>query len=330
MSKLKPFFVSILVWVWAATVPAAEIIRPQIGTPLRDAAVARAADPSGDGTGGVYYLTGTTAINTLEPRFQDFQNNDGVRLWKSADLANWEPVGLVWNLAEGQAKGGARGGARWQQHLRAVPGEPERHWSHGATSPELHRLGKDWWIVFAMNDSSIGMLKSASGKPEGPYEEWTFTGSVRIDNRLRAGYPSLFQAVDGAAWMIWADGLVARFAEDMQSWAEPPVDVHTRIAEGGIPYVHPRGHTLFEHQGKTYLVFSAHALVDGKTAEATLVCVGDSPTGPFSAPSLFGVGLGEVTFAEDGKGGRMAVYADGRPAIRPVTWQGQPALPTIP
>ena len=72
--------------------------RPLASTPLRHPAVCRVPD-------GSWVLTGTTNVNTLEPRHADFQNNDGVRLWRSKDLRGWEPVGLVWNLATDACSG---------------------------------------------------------------------------------------------------------------------------------------------------------------------------------------------------------------------------------
>ena len=58
--------------------------------PVCDPAIVRAADDA-------YFLTGTHGINSLNLQHADFQNNDGVRLWKSKDLKNWENVGLVWS-----------------------------------------------------------------------------------------------------------------------------------------------------------------------------------------------------------------------------------------
>jgi hypothetical protein len=65
---------------------------------LRDPSICRGPD-------GVFYLTGTTKINTLEPGHADFQNNDGIRLWKSPDLKTWTPVGLVWSFAKVPGRG---------------------------------------------------------------------------------------------------------------------------------------------------------------------------------------------------------------------------------
>ncbi|MFW6255928.1 MAG: hypothetical protein ACOC54_03835, partial [Candidatus Sumerlaeota bacterium] len=86
----------ILLAALAFTVGAAEAITPDIGVPLRDAAVTRAPD-------GTYYLTGTTP-GIYEGRSPDFNNNRGVRVWSSRDLKSWTDLGLVWDLHKDPSK----------------------------------------------------------------------------------------------------------------------------------------------------------------------------------------------------------------------------------
>ncbi len=69
---------------------AAETTKPQIGEPLRDAAVTRGPD-------GTYYLTGTRATGQYQGQ-PDFVDNDGVKLWSSKDLTTWKDEGLVWDM----------------------------------------------------------------------------------------------------------------------------------------------------------------------------------------------------------------------------------------
>lgn len=59
-------------------------------TPLRDTAVTRAPD-------GTYYLTGTSGTRRADGSV-DFNRNEGIYLWKSDDLQDWEPLGKVAGL----------------------------------------------------------------------------------------------------------------------------------------------------------------------------------------------------------------------------------------
>ena len=58
-------------------------LRKLLDTPLRDPSICRGPD-------GTYYLTGTS-----EP-FWGYNNENGIRVWKSKDLTTWEPLGTVW------------------------------------------------------------------------------------------------------------------------------------------------------------------------------------------------------------------------------------------
>ncbi len=55
------------------------LLKKLLDTRLRDPAICRGPD-------GTYYLTGTS-----EP-FWTYNNEQGIRLWKSKDLTAWEPL----------------------------------------------------------------------------------------------------------------------------------------------------------------------------------------------------------------------------------------------
>lgn len=50
-------------------------------TPLRDTSICLGHD-------NTYYMTGT-----IQPFWK---YNEGIKLWKSPDLAHWQPLGMVW------------------------------------------------------------------------------------------------------------------------------------------------------------------------------------------------------------------------------------------
>ena len=60
-------------------------LKPLFDYPLRDTSVCVGGD-------GLYYLTGTTGHPTW------WKTNEGIRVWRSADLKTWEPLGLVWKI----------------------------------------------------------------------------------------------------------------------------------------------------------------------------------------------------------------------------------------
>jgi xylan 1,4-beta-xylosidase len=260
---------------------------------LRDPQIARTPD-------GTYCLTGTTCTNSLDPRYADFQNNDGVRLWKSKDLKTWEAVGLVWDLSKTGGRDYRKSG--WQAHLRSVPGQPDKAWSRGVTAPELHFVKGGWWIVFALNGQDIGLLKSTSGKPEGPYEE-----VGRLSNRFLGGDGSLFQDSDGKVYLVWGGGYIAPMKEDMSDIAEDPKALQMAIE--GYPSEEPSENQMGERgafvcrDGDVYrYVYAAWTLRDGSGHFETFACEAKSLFGPYSKPKVLIPDGGQATIfrAADG------------------------------
>lgn len=110
---------------------------------LRDTVVRLGGD-------GNYYLTGSSGADIW-----DF--NDGVELWRSPDLKKWDYVGEVWTFDKD---------GTWEKNWR---------WHHKPVralwAPELHYIKSltNYFITLSMPPGNRGILKSATGKPEGPY-----------------------------------------------------------------------------------------------------------------------------------------------------------------
>ncbi len=288
--------------VLAACISTAQAAEPKtypVEGNLKDPAIVAAPE-------GAYYLTGTTRINSLDPRHSDFQNNDGVRMWKSADLKTWEDVGLVWDLSKTGGRDYRKSG--WQAHLRSVPGQPDKAWSRGVTAPELHFVKGAWWIVFALNGQDIGLLKSTSGKPEGPFEE-----VGRLSNRFLGGDGSLLEDGDGKVFLVWGGGYIAPMKEDMSDIAEDPKSL--QLAIQGYPAEEPatnqmgeRGAFLYK-DGDTYrYVYCAWNLRDGQSHFDTFVCEAKNLHGPYSKPRLLVPDGGQAMLFKDAAGTLKAVY----------------------
>jgi beta-xylosidase len=84
-------------------------------------------------------------------------------------------------------------------------------------APDIHYLKGTFWITFCMNFRGTGLLKSASGKAEGPYVDVHPQGP--ITDKIDA---SLFMDDDGAVYFVWQNGLVARMNDKMTGLAEEP------------------------------------------------------------------------------------------------------------
>jgi hypothetical protein len=136
---------------------------------------------------GKYYLTGTSG------------DMDGICLWSSPDLQRFTFVKQVW--APGKDP------ARWYND------KPDRL----VWAPELHYIKGTYWIAFCLSTGAKGkngLLRSASGKPEGPYEP-AFPENRGVDQHIDS---SLFEDTDGAVYYVWQDGLIRKLNAAMNGF----------------------------------------------------------------------------------------------------------------
>ena len=175
----------------AAPQEALPAIKPLFDFPVRDTCICL-------GPEGIYYLTGTTGHPTW------WQSNEGIRAWKSKDLKNWEPLGLVWSFEKN---------ATWQKVRTDKAGRLTR----AIWAPELHYFKDTFWIAYCVNYGGTGVLKSTSGKAEGPYVD------IKPDGPLTGAIDaSLFADDDGKVYFVWQNGMIARLKDDMSGLAETP------------------------------------------------------------------------------------------------------------
>jgi len=170
----------------SAAEPKLPPIKPLFDFPVRDTSVCLGPD-------GMYYLTGTTGHPTW------WQTNEGIRLWKSADLKTWKPLGFVWKVDQGT----------WQ---KVKHGGDRALWA-----PEIHYIKGTYWLTFCMNFGGTGLLRSSSGKAEGPYVDVHPQGplSGEID-------ASLFADDDGKVYFVFQNGKIARLNDKMTELTEKP------------------------------------------------------------------------------------------------------------
>jgi|WetSurMetagenome_2_1015567.scaffolds.fasta_scaffold228412_1 xylan 1,4-beta-xylosidase len=179
MAELKPVVTSRLLG-----------LRKLMDIPLRDTSICRGPD-------GTMYMTGTVAP------FWDY--NEGIKLWSSKDLIHWLELGFVWKY----------GNSPWHK--------PFLEKKKPLWAPEVHFLKGTFWLTYSLpgwdgtaKTSGCGLLKSTTGKAEGPYVDMQPEG--RIGDEIDA---SLFQDDDGKVYFLWHSGKIAQMKPDMSGLAEP-------------------------------------------------------------------------------------------------------------
>ncbi len=194
---------------------------------LRDTVVRRGGD-------GNYYLTGSSGADIW-----DF--NDGVELWRSADLKKWDYVGEVWTFDQD---------GTWEKNWR---------WHHKPVralwAPELHYIKSltNYFITLSMPPGNRGILKSTTGKPEGPY-----VNALANDGFLKGGIDAtLFEDDDGEVYFLsGGGGSVTRMKRDMSGFdGEPHRISYEKPADGSWSRssIGQEGATIFKRNGVYYL-----------------------------------------------------------------------------
>ena len=195
-----------------------------LDVPLRDTSICIGPD-------NVWYMTGTI--------MPFWEYNKGIQIWKSRDEGkNWDSLGLVWEY----------GKSPW--HKRFFDAQKPL-WA-----PEIFYFKDTFWLTYSLPmietdgrvTSGCGLLKSSSGKPEGPYED--VQPNEPFGDEIDA---SLFQDDDGQVYYVWHCGHIARMNDDMTGLVEKPRRLATvetdsdprhhsglckGIFAGGEPYDH--------------------------------------------------------------------------------------------
>jgi hypothetical protein len=171
------------------------VVTPLVDQPLRDPSVCRGPD-------GVYYLTGTTPVigKDGEP---DWSNGTKTHLWRSSDLKNWEQI-VVRTFDEEKDVPKSR---------REYTSERPADWCKYYMDCEIHYLpGKKTFFIYYKaygNDKAgpgfQGILKSVTGKGEGPYEKTQ-------DRGCQSG---LFEDDDGSLYEYCGCNGLTRLNDDL-------------------------------------------------------------------------------------------------------------------
>ncbi len=265
--------------------------QPLFDYPLRDTCVCLAPD-------GTYYLTGTTGYPTW------WQTNDGIRLWQSKDLKTWKPLGLAWSFAKD---------ATWQHGKAGSDGKQLR----AIWAPEIHYFKNTFWIAYCVNYGGTGILRSTSGKAEGPYQD------VKPDGPLTGEIDaSLFADDDGRVYFVYQNGKIARLTDDMRGLAEPP----RLLKPTGAKQVGFEGAFLTKINGRYHLLCAEFNKGEKDPTYDCMAATADSIYGPYRQRYLVIRHGGHNMLFSDAQGRWWSTFfgSDGtapfreRPAILPI------------
>jgi hypothetical protein len=220
-------------------------IKPVWDVHMRDAVIIVGGD-------GNYYLTGSTGNNI-------WRYNDGVEIYRSKDLKKWDYLGLVWSI---EKDGG------WEKTWRNHHNQPTR----AIWAPELHYIHHNYYICLSMPPGGISILKSTTGKAEGPYVHATdpnkpLLGGVGPIPDSFLIDPTLFEDDDGKVYFTQGPAkFIARMKDDLSDFAEPlrPVELLTPdhdpkhhisncAVNNHLNDLGFEGATLFKYKGRYYL-----------------------------------------------------------------------------
>jgi len=321
------------------TAHAAEVVKPNIGEPLRDAAVTRAPD-------GIYYLTGARASGTYDGS-PDFMSNDGIKLWSSKDLVEWKDEGLAWNLHPNDLKGTASGWRSRHWYLPERPISRTYEAARGMTSPRLTFAGKHAFLTHSMSGYDVGVLRAAANNPASGYQI-TLKGQPGLPmwdaNRSKLargdGGGSVFRDADGSLHLVWGAGYLRPLTADGGEGGREVTHLFSAVAgypnaEWCAQQFRPRNASLFLHQGQYILTWAAFTDEAGYKRDDSFYAVASKLVGPYSAPRLLIPGSGPVVLCDTGDKGLMASCSIGdEPVLVPLQFEGgvlaalaQPKLP---
>jgi beta-xylosidase len=286
-------------------------LRPLVDVQMRDVSICLGGD-------GNYYLTGTTGKNI-------WVQNDGIELWRSPDLKTWEPMGFVWLIE--------RDGTWQKQWTKKVGRDGKEFDRRSVWAPEIHYFKNNYYLAYCITGLGTGVLRSTTGKPEGPYAPTHGTAGP-LTKGIDA---SLFCDDDGSVYFAWGSGWYVKLNDDLSALAGDPIMVHCNPPDldpanhhgskycPDMTHVGFEGAFLFKANGK-YHMACAERPGDGRYS--CFIASADSLAGPWGARYEAVPCGGHNVFFQDKQGNWWStlfgndreVALRERPAILPVVF----------
>ncbi len=194
------------------------------------------------GPDGWYYMTGSTGDNI-------WATNAGVELWRSRDLSDWDYRGLVWSIERD---------GKWERNWRMRKGVPFR----ALWAPEIHYIKGQWLICHSMSRAGLAILRSISGRAEGPYVH-----AFSPDQPIKGGIDAtLFEDDDGSVWLTAGSAeRIVRLKDDLSGlagdwqtltstgWDRDPDHHRKECVAKDFAHFGYEGATLFRRDGRYHL-----------------------------------------------------------------------------
>lgn len=254
------------------------------------------------GFDGVYYLTGTAGTYDKSGRI-DFDFNRGAPLWRSKDVKTWECLGYAWDRVEHFERTGGRPKLGVWLDWSAPADRIDGFLSQATTTPELHQIAGDWYLVCAMNGQNIIVQKSTTTEPNGPYEDHAYLAT-------RGGNPTLFVDEDGCVYLVFADAWIARLDKELATLAEDPRPMLPKQVgppgAGRLTLGEP-GVSLLKHQGRYYVLAARWTVRGGKPSHDAFVWTSENVYGPYRETGDVITAVGCVSVFRDHQGRWRAV-----------------------
>jgi arylsulfatase len=205
----------------------------------------------------------------------------GMEMWKSADLVNWEPMGLVWSFDD----------SRWMAGPLAKMKEEMKKDAH-LWAPEIRHIDGRWVSVFTTSLRYSNLAVSEGAGVEGPWSE-PFGEAIHYKHD-----PSVFVDTDGSRWLVWACTKIARLKDDFSGFAGPEIGIAPSNRKMGH-----EGCFILRIEGKYVLFGTAWSQDILRHGSYNLYyCTADKIEGPYGPRKFAGRFLGHGTLFRDNAG----------------------------
>ncbi|RDV29370.1 beta-xylosidase [Alteromonas aestuariivivens] len=244
------------------------------------------------GPDNFYYLTGTRLHHITGGAAENYRQ-EGVEIWRSPNLADWELLGVPYRLGQ----------LPWVEKFNNNLAELGRqHQTPLLWAPELHWLDNRWYITHTTNAQQAVIV--ASDNIMGPYKETTEPAALghRHD-------PSLFRDTDGQSYLLYRACELIKMENQFSTIKGDPIVISPSDRKIGH-----EGCYLIRHAGKYIMLGTAWSTDSMRKGSYNLYyTTADNIQGPYGKRQWLGRFLGHGTPFKDKNGNWwMTAFLNGK------------------
>lgn len=215
--------------------------------------------------GSHFYLTATRLEHVA-------WGTQGIELWSSSNLTDWETIGVPWDVDRSSWLKGKEG-------LQVI-------------APEIYFIEDQWVAVHGTNQKSANLLVSFGGEYNDSYAEPL---GATLGHRAA---PSIFTDSDGSRWLLSDNATLAQLKPDFSGFVGEKIAIHPSDQGFGD------GHCTLRKLGGKYALFgSSWSLNKSNQGTCDLYyCTADSLKGPYGPRRFAARFCGRGTPFQDTKG----------------------------